>query len=111
VTAADAAGNTGVATLTAILDTVAPDTTITTSPATVTSGTGATFGFSATETGVTFQCKLDGDAFGPCTSPRSYSGLSAGAHTFQVRATDLAGNGDPTPARFKWRVRTKAPPV
>jgi hypothetical protein len=27
-----------------------------------------------------------------------------GSHTFQVRATDSAGNTDPTPASFTWTV-------
>jgi Putative metal-binding motif len=66
----------------------------------------ATFGFSSTEPG-SFECKLDAAAFSPCASPRIVSGLSAGEHTFQVRATDSAGNVDPTPASRTW---TAAPP-
>ena len=34
----------------------------------------------------------------PLHSPRSYTDLADGAHTFQVRATDAAANPDPTPA-------------
>ncbi|MGH9023510.1 MAG: DUF7594 domain-containing protein, partial [Acidimicrobiia bacterium] len=51
-----------------------------------------------------FECAMDGLAFAPCTSPHSYSGLPAGAHTFEVRAIDPAGNVDPTPARRSWTV-------
>jgi hypothetical protein len=40
------------------------------------------------------QCALDASAPGPCTSPtsQSYSGLTAGSHTFTVRATDSSGH-------------------
>src|SRR5206468_9489851 len=58
----------------------------------------------STEAGSTFQCALDGGGFAPCASPQTYSALAGGNHTFQVRATDPAGNTDPTPASFTWTV-------
>jgi hypothetical protein len=67
--------------------------------------TSASFSFTATET-ATFACSLDGAAFGACTSPQSYSGLGTGTHTFQVRATDTAGNVDATPASQSWTIIT-----
>ena len=88
------------------IDTTAPDTTITASPPALTNSTSAGFSFTATEAGSTFECKLDGGAFGACTSPQNYSALAAGAHTFQVRAIDRAGNIDPTPATFSWTIDT-----
>lgn len=90
-------------------DTTPPDTTITGSPAGTTTGTSATFVFTASEA-ATFECQLDGSAYSSCSSPRSYSGLEVGAHTFAVRATDLAGNIDATPASFSWSVTTGAAP-
>jgi hypothetical protein len=42
-------------------------------------------------------------------SPKSYSGLTDGSHTFSVKATDNAGNEDATPASFTWLVDTVAP--
>ena len=44
-----------------------------------------------------------------CTSPKAYTGLSAATHTFEVRATDAAGNVDPTPASRTWTVSATAP--
>jgi hypothetical protein len=84
-------------------DTTAPETTITSAPSNTTS-TSASFTFSSNETGSTFQCSLDGAAFTACTSPQAYSGLSASTHTFQVRAVDLAGNVDGTPASQTWTI-------
>jgi hypothetical protein len=51
----------------------------------------------------------DGAAFTTCTTPMTYTGLADGAHTFEVRARDTAGNTDPTPAAAAWTVDT-APP-
>jgi hypothetical protein len=111
VRAIDVAGNVDgtPATYTWTVDTGAPNTTITSSPINPSSSAAASFSFTATEPGSTFECELDGGGFSPCTSPQSYSGLSDGSHTFQVRATDPAGNIDATPASYTWTVDTAAP--
>ncbi|MGH3060334.1 MAG: Ig-like domain-containing protein, partial [Gaiellaceae bacterium] len=108
--ARDAAGNTETAaSLTFTVDTAAPQTTIDSTPTDPTGSTGADFEFSASEGGSTFECRLDGGAWGACTSPQSYAGLGDGSHTFDVRAADPAGNTDGTPAAFTWLVDTAAP--
>src|SRR3989442_4440516 len=111
VRATDQAGNTDAspASFTWTVDTTAPDTSITSGPADPTNGTDATFSFSSTESGSAFLCELDGAGFSACSSPKSYSGLAEGSHTFKVKATDAAGNTDATPASFTWTVDTTAP--
>jgi large repetitive protein len=61
----------------------------------------ASFVFESDESG-TFECSLDGQAFRTCDSPRLYTDLGGGWHTFKVRAIDDAGNADPTPAVRRW---------
>ena len=86
-------------------DTTAPNTSITASPPASTTETAASFSFTSTETGSTFACKLDSASWASCTSPRTYSSLALGAHSFSVRATDAAGNTDASPATDSWTVQ------
>ena len=88
------------------VDTAAPDTSITSGPAEgATESAGSpSFGFSSTEPGSTFECKLDAGSYASCTSPNGYSNLANGSHTFSVRATDPASNADATPASRTWTV-------
>jgi hypothetical protein len=91
------------------IDNTPPNTSITSSPASITNNTAADFTFSSSESGSSFECRLDGGAWGACTSPESYTGLTQGSHTFDIRATDAAGNTDASPASFTWTVDTTAP--
>ena len=90
-------------------DTTPPDTTITEGPSGKVKSKSATFGFSGSDARAvaSFQCKLDSGSFETCTSPKAYSGLKKGSHTFSVRAVDAAGNVDPTPASRTWTVKKK----
>ena len=112
VRATDPAGNTDPtpATHSWTIDLTAPETTIQSGPSPSTSLTSATFTFSS-EAGAAFECRLDGGAFGGCTSPKIYTGLHEGTHTFAVRATDSAGNTDPSPAIRPWTIDLIGPPT
>ena len=91
-----------------------PDTAIGSGPSdgSYVRSTTASFSFSSDVSAATFECKLDNEAFKSCTSPKSIPDvgiLVEGAHTFEVRAIDKAGNVDPTPANRRWTVDTTAP--
>jgi hypothetical protein len=85
-----------------------PDTLINSAPAPESQSASATFEFDSTRPGSTFECRRDGGAPVPCTSPWSYSGLSDGPHSFEVTAVDAHGKPDPTPATRSWIVQTSS---
>ncbi len=112
VRASDAAGNTDSSPASyswTVLDTTAPETTITDEPASSTASTSASFEFAGSDNfspaaSLSFECSLDGGAWAACSSPKDYTGLAVGSHTFQVRASDAAGNVDGSPASYSWTV-------
>jgi hypothetical protein len=85
------------------VDNAAPTVTIDEKPQDPSPGGTSTFKFHASETVSKFECSLAvgaaADSFSTCTSPKSYSGLADGEHTFKVRAVDPAGNQS-SPAAF-----------
>jgi hypothetical protein len=85
-------------------DTTPPDTILTSYPPNPSNSTSATFEFTCNEGNCTFECQLDYSAWETCTSPKTYTNLSEGSHTFSVRAIDSAGNVDPTPAAYSWTI-------
>jgi hypothetical protein len=88
------------------VDATPPNTTIGSGPSGTTSSTKATLGFSSNEAGSTFECALDASAWATCASPKTYNALALGPHLFSVRAKDIAGNIDPSPATQSWIVGT-----
>lgn len=92
------------------IDTTAPNTTINSNPNSIINTNSATFTFSASET-ATFQCKLDSGAYATCTSPKNYTSLTEGSHTFYVKAIDTATNEDATPASYTFSVDTEIPTI
>lgn len=87
-----------------------PETAIDSGPTGTIFGNQAIFEFHANEPS-TFQCKLDGGVFEPCSSPKVYSGLAFGPHSFEVRAIDSAGQVDPTPASRSWTAQQNLAPT
>ena len=90
-------------------DTTPPETGIDDRPPDPDTQPTATFRFSGTDdvtapAALGFECELDGGGFGACTSPKTFTGLSLGAHGFRVRARDAAGHVDLTPASHTWTV-------
>lgn len=90
--------------------TAQPDVDITGGPAGTVASSDATFSFAGNQPKMTFSCTLDGGASEPCDSPKSYSGLGAGDHTFTVTGRDRWGQSDPSPAGRTWTVQPAAPP-
>jgi hemolysin type calcium-binding protein len=87
----------------------APETSRIDGPKKVTKGTKAFFTFAASVASATFECQVDTGAFKPCASPYKVrtKKLKVGKHTLTVRAVQPAGNADPTPSTFKFKVVPK----
>jgi uncharacterized repeat protein (TIGR01451 family) len=110
VHAADAAGNVSVdATRSWLVDTAAPVASIAGGPTGSTKVTTASFVLGSSETGSTFECKLDGGVFALCSAP-AYAALADGNHVFSMHATDAAGNTSADVVR-SWFVDATAPVV
>ena len=85
---------------------IEPNTTITAGPSAGTNDPTPSFSFSS-QPGTSFECKLDSGPYAPCSSPITAPRLADGPHTFSVRATDAAGNTDPTPATRAFTVQDR----
>jgi hypothetical protein len=98
----------------ALIGAVAPamaaglNTSITAGPKGFLASRTATFKFKASQPGATFQCKLDKKAWSSCASPKRYTKLTQGKHTFSVRSRK-AGTVDRTPAVRSFKVDTVKP--
>jgi hypothetical protein len=87
----------------AVADTTPPETTIQRGPAARTTNRRVTIVASASEQ-VRFECSLDGSPFAPCATPLATPPLPEGPHRLDLRAVDAAGNVEPQPASWAWRV-------
>lgn len=85
-------------------DTTAPETTISAAPAATIYTNSTSISFTTNEAGATFEGRLDDADFAAVTSPVTLSALADGAHTYEVRARDAAGNTDATPAAAQFTV-------
>lgn len=95
---------------TIILDTVSPETTITSGPTQPGSQIKDAYFTFVSEADAVFECKLNYSQFAACSSPATYLKLPVGAYKFFVRAMDPAGNYDPAPAEYDWNVVTDTTP-
>jgi hypothetical protein len=95
-----------------LADTTPPDTSIGSRPPDPSGSPSASFTYSSTESGSSFECALDGSGFSGCPpSGITFTGLGNGPHAFQVRAVDSSGNADPTPAGYSFTVALAPPPL
>jgi hypothetical protein len=88
-------------------DRIAPGTTIGKRPAKKTTKRRATFALASSEPGSHFECQLDGKGSYAACGPSETLTVRLGRHRLAVRAVDAAGNVDPTPATYQWRVVKK----
>lgn len=113
VQASDAAGNRVTQERSFTVDTVVPQTTIDSGPSGTTDEAKPTFAFSSNESNASFKCRFDLEAFRACSGPGATdtpaTALADGPHTFEVRASDAAGNTDATPASRSFTVSTGGP--
>ncbi len=114
-------GGTSTQTVVIRRDATPPDTQLDQTPPALSWGGGAqyseTFAFSMVGTDASgfarFECMVFGIGSFSCNSPQAVGGLNFGTtYTIQVRAKDLAGNIDPTPATYTWvKYRDTTPPL
>jgi hypothetical protein len=62
------------------------------------------FGGTGGSGSLSFECKLDSQAFAPCTSPFKTRKLKPGRHRVEIRSVDASGLADPSPAAKAFRV-------
>jgi hypothetical protein len=92
------------------VDLTAPDTSVADGPADglLTNVRSAVFVFASNEPGASFECSLNGSAFGACpggvNGRATYADVGVGPASFAVRALDRAGNRDGLPATRSWTV-------
>lgn len=88
-----------------------PVVTITGSPLPTTDLTHAKFEYTSDQSGSTFQCRLDGGSWAPCTNPKSGDpdtsvyespALAIGTHTFEVKA--LKGVVESDVKDYEWTI-------
>lgn len=85
-------------------DVTPPETYLTEGPETLSEDNTPTFRFHASERVKRFQCQHSGQGWFDCNSPYTAPRQGLRKHVFEVRAWDLAGNVDPTPATYEYYV-------
>ncbi len=97
-----------------LVDSIAPKIILTEFPKNPTSSREAKFVFSASDVGgsgvAKYSCKLDAANFSDCASPQMYAALASGAHAFEVKALDFAGNESES-AKWNWMIDNGLPTI
>jgi Ca2+-binding RTX toxin-like protein len=93
------------------VDTTPPDTSIDFGAEGLVAVNQPEFGYGSNELETNFECRFDKALFVACNEDEFFpeTPLADGAHTFNVRAVDLAGNIDATPATGSFTVDATAP--
>lgn len=94
------------------VDTVDPQTNISSGPNGLTAESYPRFYFSSNESGGSFQCRFDEAEWTPCYGTgyhRPATAIADGAHRFEVRAVDAGGLIDRTPALAEFTVDATRP--
>lgn len=85
-----------------------PNTVLLTAPDEKSKETSVEFTFDSNLTDTTFECRLDGNTFNACDTPKVYSGIAEGDHVFEVRAVS-DGLKDQSPASYAFTIDRTAP--
>ncbi|MBA2664276.1 MAG: IPT/TIG domain-containing protein [Bradymonadaceae bacterium] len=93
-----------------VVDTTVPTVSFLVAPPVLSNALEARFEFECDEADCEFACSFDGAAATPCVAPVELSGLSEGARSFAVEATDRAGNTGPA-AVHAWTIDASSPSV
>ncbi len=80
-----------------------------TNPTATAATASASFSFTDAQALVTFKCSIDGSAYAVCVSPKAYSGLAQGTHTFSVEA--FSGLTASSPTTFSWAIVPPTPTI
>ena len=86
-----------------------PAPAITGHPDDPTPETSAHFAHTDAESGVAYQCSLDGGPFSACGTAKDYKNLALGGHTHRVKVVDRAGNSSGV-TDFGWTILPPPPP-
>ena len=86
-----------------------PETNQIVGPTKVKKGKKPAYTFGSPAAGAQFECAIDAGPFKPCESPFHVktNKLKPGKHTLSVRAVQPAGNADPSPSTFRFKVLPK----
>jgi hypothetical protein len=81
-----------------------PAPTIDSGPPNPSTSSSATFAFSDVDSSATFLCQLDGGGYVSCTSPKTYTALDPGSHTFSVEAKNPTTGAISNPTSYTWTI-------